>query len=427
MRALSRHTAAHAMTQTSASSPDHVAIIGGGPAGLMAAEVLSQAGIRVDLYDGMPSVGRKFLLAGVGGMNITHSEAYPAFLSRYAERAPQIAPLLRGFDADALCQWIHDLGIETFVGSSGRVFPSDMKAAPLLRAWLKRLRDSGVVIHTRHRWLGWNERGALRIDSPEGEITIKPDATLLALGGGSWARLGSDGAWMLPLEQKGVGLAPLQPSNCGFEVQAWSELMVSKFAGAPLKNIAIGLNDDVPRLGECVITATGIEGSLIYALSAPIREAINVHGAATIHIDLLPGRPVDKLQAALSKPRGSRSMAKHLHSQVGIDGVKAALLRELTDAATFADPALLARAIKTLPLTLVKTRPLDEAISSAGGVTFEAMDERLMLKALPGVFCAGEMLDWEAPTGGYLLTGCFASGRAAGLGVVQWLKSEASA
>ncbi len=415
------------MTQNSASSPAHVAIIGGGPAGLMAAEVLSQAGIRVDLYDGMPSVGRKFLLAGVGGMNITHSEAYPAFLSRYAERAPQIAPLLRGFDADALCQWIHDLGIETFIGSSGRVFPTDMKAAPLLRAWLKRLRDSGVVIHTRHRWLGWDEHGALRIDSPEGEITVTADATLLALGGGSWARLGSDGAWMLPLEQHGVGLAPLQPSNCGFEVQAWSELMVSKFAGAPLKNIAIGLNDDVPRLGECVITATGIEGSLIYALSAPIREAINQYGAATVHIDLLPGRPVDKLQAALSKPRGSRSMAKHLHSQVGIDGVKAALLRELSDAATFADPALLARAIKALPLTLLKTRPLDEAISSAGGVTFEAMDERLMLKALPGVFCAGEMLDWEAPTGGYLLTGCFASGRAAGLGIVQWLKSEASA
>ena len=411
------------MTQNSAPHPAHVAIIGGGPAGLMAAEVLSQAGVRVDLYDGMPSVGRKFLLAGVGGMNITHSEPYPAFLARYAERAPQIAPLLRGFDADALCRWIHELGIETFIGSSGRVFPTDMKAAPLLRAWLKRLRDSGVVIHTRHRWLGWDEHDALRIASPDGEITVKPDATLLALGGGSWSRLGSDGAWMLPLEQKGVGLAPLQPSNCGFEVQAWSELLVSKFAGAPLKNVAIGLNDDVPRLGECVITATGVEGSLIYALSAPIREAINTQGSATVHIDLLPGRPVDKLQAALSKPRGSRSMAKHLHSQVGIDGVKAALLRELTDAATFADPALLARAIKALPLTLVKTRPLDEAISSAGGVTFEAMDERLMLKALPGVFCAGEMLDWEAPTGGYLLTGCFASGRAAGLGIVQWLKS----
>ncbi|VVP00518.1 hypothetical protein PS865_02814 [Pseudomonas fluorescens] len=412
------------MTQNSAPANTHVAIIGGGPAGLMAAEVLSQAGIRVDVYDGMPSVGRKFLLAGVGGMNITHSEAYPAFLSRYAERAPQIAPLLRAFDADALCQWIHDLGIETFIGSSGRVFPTDMKAAPLLRAWLKRLRDGGVVIHTRHRWLGWDASGALRIASPEGEISVNPDATLLALGGGSWSRLGSDGAWMLPLEQRGVDLAPLQPSNCGFEVQAWSELMVSKFAGAPLKNIAIGLNDDIPRLGECVITATGIEGSLIYALSAPIREAINRYGAAVIHIDLLPGRPVDKLQAALSKPRGSRSMAKHLHSQVGIDGVKAALLRELTDAETFADPALLARAIKALPLTLVKTRPLDEAISSAGGVRFEAMDERLMLKALPGVFCAGEMLDWEAPTGGYLLTGCFASGRAAGLGIVQWLKHK---
>ena len=412
------------MTQNSAPANTHVAIIGGGPAGLMAAEVLSQAGIRVDVYDGMPSVGRKFLLAGVGGMNITHSEAYPAFLSRYAERAPQIAPLLRAFDADALCQWIHDLGIETFIGSSGRVFPTDMKAAPLLRAWLKRLRDSGVVIHTRHRWLGWDASGALRIASPQGEISVNPDATLLALGGGSWARLGSDGAWMLPLEQRGVDLAPLQPSNCGFEVQAWSDLMVSKFAGAPLKNIAIGLNDDIPRLGECVITATGIEGSLIYALSAPIREEINRYGAAVIHIDLLPGRPVDKLQAALSKPRGSRSMAKHLHSQVGIDGVKAALLRELTDAETFADPALLARAIKALPLTLVKTRPLDEAISSAGGVRFEAMDERLMLKALPGVFCAGEMLDWEAPTGGYLLTGCFASGRAAGLGIVQWLKHK---
>ncbi len=422
MRGLFRHAIAAAMTQNSAALPAHVAIIGGGPAGLMAAEVLSQAGVRVELYDGMPSVGRKFLLAGVGGMNITHSEAWPAFLSRYAERAPNIAPLLRAFDADALCRWIHELGIETFIGSSGRVFPTDMKAAPLLRAWLKRLRDSGVVIHTRHRWLGWDEKGALRIDSPEGEKTLNPDATLLALGGGSWSRLGSDGAWMLPLEQRGVGLAPLQPSNCGFEVQAWSEVMVSKFAGAPLKNIAIGLNDDVPRLGECVITATGIEGSLIYALSAPIREAINVHGAATVHIDLLPGRPVDKLQAALSKPRGSRSMAKHLHSQVGIDGVKAALLRELTDAATFADPALLARAIKTLPLTLVKTRPLDEAISSAGGVTFEAMDERLMLKALPGVFCAGEMLDWEAPTGGYLLTACFASGRAAGLGMLDWLR-----
>ncbi|BBP79518.1 NAD(FAD)-utilizing dehydrogenase [Pseudomonas sp. Ost2] len=417
-------TSQPAMTRTASSPSPRVAIIGGGPAGLMAAEVLSQAGVRVDLYDGMPSVGRKFLLAGVGGMNITHSEPYPAFLSRYAERAPQIAPMLRAFGADELCEWIHGLGITTFVGSSGRVFPSDMKAAPLLRAWLKRLRDAGVVIHTRHRWTGWQE-GTLVIHSPDGETMVQADATLLALGGGSWARLGSDGAWLPWLAQQGVSVAPLQPSNCGFEVEAWSELLRDKFAGAPLKNVAIGLQHSVPRLGECVITASGIEGSLIYALSAPIREQINQSGSAIIEIDLLPGKTQGQIQAALSKPRGSRSMAKHLHSQVGIDGVKAALLRELTDAACFADAARLAAAIKALPLKLVATRPLDEAISSAGGVPFEAMDEQLMLKALPGVFCAGEMLDWEAPTGGYLLTACFASGRVAGKGMLEWLRRQA--
>lgn len=415
------------MTEPTPLLPYRVAVIGGGPAGLMAAEVLSQAGMQVDVYDGMPSVGRKFLLAGVGGMNITHSEAYPAFLSRYAERAPQMAPLLRAFDADALCQWIHDLGIETFIGSSGRVFPTDMKAAPLLRAWLKRLRESGVVIHTRHRWLGWQADGALRIDSPEGEKQFKPDAVLLALGGGSWARLGSDGAWMPLLAERGVELAALQASNCGFDVEGWSELLRNKFAGAPLKNIALALEHSTPRLGECVITASGIEGSLIYAWSAPIREAINQQGAATILIDLLPGKAVDKIRAALAKPRGSRSMSKHLHSQLGLDGVKAALLRELCPASSFNDPELLAKAIKALPLKLLKARPLDEAISTAGGVRFEALDEQLMLKQLPGVFCAGEMLDWEAPTGGYLLTGCFASGRAAGVGVLSWLTACACA
>ena len=409
------------MTEPNRPLPPHVAVIGAGPAGLMAAEVLSQAGVKVDLYDSMPSVGRKFLLAGVGGMNITHSEPYPAFLSRYAERAPHMAPLLRAFDADSLCQWIHELGIETFIGSSGRVFPTDMKAAPLLRAWLKRLRESGVVIHTRHRWLGWQADGQLRIASPEGEKTLKPDAVVLALGGGSWARLGSDGAWMPLLAERGVEVAALLPSNCGFDVAGWSDLLRNKFAGAPLKNIAIALEHSTPRLGECVITASGIEGSLIYAWSAPIREAINQHGAATILIDLLPGKAVDKIEAALAKPRGSRSMSKHLHSQLGLDGVKAALLRELAPTDCFADPAQLAQAIKALPLKLIKTRPLDEAISSAGGVRFEALDEHLMLKQLPGVFCAGEMLDWEAPTGGYLLTGCFASGRAAGLGVLSWL------
>jgi len=388
----------------------------------MAAEVLSQAGLRVDVYDGMPSVGRKFLLAGVGGMNITHSEAYPAFVSRYAERAPMIAPLLRAFGAEALCEWIHGLGIETFVGSSGRVFPTDMKAAPLLRAWLKRLRDGGVVIHTRHRWLGWNADNSLRIASPEGELAIHPTATLLALGGASWARLGSDGAWLPWLAQRGVSIAPLQATNCGFDVSAWSDLLRDKFAGAPLKNIAIGLHGQTPRLGECVLTKTGVEGSLIYALSAQIREAINQHGSATVDIDLLPGKRLADVHKALAKPRGSRSMSKHLHSQLGIDGVKAALLRELAPAEAFNDPNLLASAVKCLQLPLIKPRPLDEAISTAGGVTFEAMDPQLMLKSLPGVFCAGEMLDWEAPTGGYLLTACFASGRAAGLGLAQWLR-----
>ena len=410
------------MTDTRSADRPHVAIIGGGPAGLMAAEVLSQAGHAVDLYDAMPSVGRKFLLAGVGGMNITHSEPYPAFISRYAERAGEIACLLEGFDADALRQWIHDLGIETFVGSSGRVFPRDMKAAPLLRVWLKRLRDAGVVIHTRHRWLGWNADGSLRIGYPQGELALNPAATVLALGGGSWARLGSDAAWLPWLVDKNVQVAPLQAANSGFEVQAWSALLKDKFAGAPLKNIALSLAGQTPRLGECIVTAQGLEGSLVYAWSAQIREAINRAGSATVLLDLLPNRAVDNIQKALAKPRGSRSMAKHLHSQLGLDGVKAALLRELTDAQTFADPALLARAIKALPIELVRPRPLDEAISSAGGVVFEALDQHLMLKALPGVFCAGEMLDWEAPTGGYLLTACFASGRKAGFGVLEWLK-----
>ncbi|WP_109513965.1 TIGR03862 family flavoprotein [Pseudomonas ovata] len=409
------------MTSSTSPAPASVAIIGGGPAGLMAAEVLSQAGVRVDLYDAMPSVGRKFLLAGVGGMNITHSEPYPAFVARYAERAQAIEPLLQGFDAPALRQWIHELGIDTFVGSSGRVFPTDMKAAPLLRAWLKRLREGGVVLHNRHRWLGWNRDGSLRVTNPEGELALRPAAVLLALGGGSWARLGSDGAWLPWLQAKGVETAPLQASNCGFEVSAWSEVLRSKFAGAPLKNIAMTVDNLPPRPGEYVLTERGVEGSLVYALSAPIREQINRHGQATVLVDLLPNKPLEAVHKALGKPRGSRSMSKHLSGQLGLEGVKAALLRELAPGGHFNDMALLAQAIKALPLTLVKARPLDEAISTAGGVCFEALDEQLMLKAVPGVFCAGEMLDWEAPTGGYLLTACFASGRTAAQGVLRWL------
>ena len=390
----------------------------------MAAEALAASGAAVQVFDAMPSVGRKFLLAGVGGMNITHSEPYPAFVGRYAERSREIDALLRDFDADSLRQWIHDLGIETFVGTSGRVFPTDMKAAPLLRAWLKRLRDSGVVIHTRHRWLGWNAEGALRIAYPQGELSVQADAVVLALGGGSWARLGSDGAWLPLLAERAVDISPLQPSNCGFEVAGWSELLVNKFAGAPLKNIALVMPGSPPRKGEFILTAQGVEGSLVYAWSAPVREAINREGRATLLLDLLPDKPVDKIVQALAKPRGSRSMAKHLHSQLGIDGVKAGLLRELTDQATFADPQALAAAIKALPIELVRTRPLDEAISSAGGVRFTGLDEGLMLRQLPGVFCAGEMLDWEAPTGGYLLTACFASGLRAGKAAAEWLNAR---
>ncbi|WP_407292620.1 TIGR03862 family flavoprotein [Stutzerimonas zhaodongensis] len=408
------------------TSQFRVAVIGGGPAGLMAAEVLSQAGIAVDLYDAMPSVGRKFLLAGVGGMNITHSEAFEPFMARYRERAPALRPQLEAFTPEQLRAWIHGLGIDTFVGSSGRVFPTDMKAAPLLRAWLRRLRDAGVQIHTRHRWLGWGADGSLKLHGPDGDISVTVDAVLLALGGGSWARLGSDGAWVPLLEQHGITVSSLRPANCGFEVEGWSQHLQDRFAGAPLKTVSLALAGNAPRKGELVVTTTGIEGSLVYALSAEIRQAIEHKGSATVMLDLLPSHSLEAIHRSLAKPRGSQSMAKHLKRQLGLDGVKAVLLRELAPPEVFDDAHRLASAIKALPISLLRTRPLDEAISSAGGVPFEALDERLMLHQLPGVFCAGEMLDWEAPTGGYLLTGCFASGRAAATGVLQWLAHRPS-
>ncbi|MBD1553515.1 TIGR03862 family flavoprotein [Pseudomonas typographi] len=403
------------------AAPLPVAIIGAGPAGLMAAEVLSAAGVAVAVYDAMPSVGRKFLLAGVGGMNITHAEPYAAFASRYYEQAPWVDQWLQGFNATGVRHWVRGLGLDTFVGSSGRVFPTGMKAAPLLRAWLKRLREQGVAIHTRHHWQGWDEHGHLRMASAQGEHRVAAHATLLALGGASWPRLGSDGAWQGALAERGVALAPLRAANCGFEVQGWSALLREKFAGSPLKTIAMAVEGQPLQPGEAILTETGLEGSLVYALSAAVRQRIEHHGHAWVQIDLLPQRSLANIQAALEKPRGARSMAKHLYGQLKLDGAKAALLRELASQTSFDSPAQLAHAIKALRCQLVRTRPLAEAISSAGGVRRDALTDGLMLKALPGVFCAGEMLDWEAPTGGYLLTACLASGRQAAGGMLDYL------
>lgn len=407
-----------------------VAIIGGGPAGLMAAEVLLEAGLQVDLYDAMPSVGRKFLLAGKGGLNLTHAEPYRDFVSRYGTRRAELAPMLDAFGPEALRGWVHALGVQTFVGSSGRVFPTEMKAAPLLRAWLHRLRTAGLHLNVRHRWLGWDAAGNLRFATSEGERVHHADAVVLALGGGSWARLGSDGKWVGLLEPRGIEVAPLRPANCGFEVD-WSEHFRHRFAGEPVKSVALrfcaGDADDhrqcIDRRGELMITEHGIEGGLIYAVAATLRDAIEKHGKAVIHLDLAPDKSIERLRAELSRPRGKLSLANHLRKRAGIDGVRAGLLRECLPPETLTDPARLAAAIKALPVTLNATRPMDEAISTAGGVSFEALDNNLMLRDFPGLFCAGEMLDWEAPTGGYLLTACFASGRTAGKGVVAWLKS----
>ena len=404
-----------------------IAIIGGGPAGLMAAEAASAAGAQVDLYDAMASVGRKFLLAGKGGLNLTHSEPSEKFLSRYGARRVPIEPLLASFGPDALRAWARGLGIDTFVGSSGRVFPKDLKAAPLLRAWLRRLRQAGVRFHMRHRWSGWDELGALRFATSEGDLSVKADAVILALGGGSWPKLGSDGGWVPLLAGRGIHIAPLQPANCGFDV-GWSEHFRAKFAGHPVKSVAIGRRNDTGaeswHPGEFVITETGVEGGVMYAVSASLRDKILAKGVATLRLDLAPDRDVPRLTHDLSRPRGKRTMATHLQRQAHIEGVKAGLLREVVSKEDFADPARLAAAIKALPLRLIAPRPLEEVISTAGGVPFEALNARLMIRALPGIFCVGEMVDWEAPTGGYLLTACFATGRAAGAGAVEWLSSR---
>jgi uncharacterized flavoprotein (TIGR03862 family) len=402
------------------------AVIGGGPAGLMAAEELAIAGIQVDVYDAMPSVGRKFLLAGIGGLNITHAEPLEHFTSRYGARSSQVAAWLNALSPQALQDWVHALGIETFVGTSQRIFPKDMKAAPLLRAWLHRLRGQGVRFHSRHRWLGWAQDGSMRFASPQGEQSVRPDAAVLALGGASWKKLGSDGAWQPWLQAAGAEVRPLIPANCGFDLaKPWSEHLRNQFAGQPLKPVALHFKDsqgrEFRRQGEFVITDSGVEGSLIYAASHLIRDEIERTGQATIHLDLLPAFTSDKVQTEVRHPRGSKSLSAHLKSRLNLQGLKMALLYETLSKEQMQDAALLAQTIKALPLTLSATRPIDEAISSAGGVAFEAMNAQLMLQAKPGVFCAGEMIDWEAPTGGYLLNACLASGRVAGRGAAAYL------
>jgi uncharacterized flavoprotein (TIGR03862 family) len=416
------------------SSSARVAVIGGGPAGLMAAEALSLQGVQVDVYDAMPSVGRKFLMAGKGGMNITHSESLEPFLGRYGARREQIAPLLDAFGPDALRAWLHELGVETFVGSSGRVFPTDMKAAPMLRAWLHRLREAGVRFHMRHKWSGWVAHDGdhpaahtLTFTTPDGEKNPTFDAVVFALGGASWPRLGSDAAWVPLIASRDVPITPLRPANCGFDAD-WSAYLRERFAGQPVKPVAITLTDVDNKVhnrqGEILLTETGLEGSLIYALSAPIRERILADGEVTISLDLAPGLTLERVVAEVTRPRGSRSIASHLHGRIGIAGVKVALLHEILSKEAFADALGLAHAIKALPVRLTRARPIAEAISTAGGIPFEALDEHLMVKRMLGVFCAGEMLDWEAPTGGYLLTACFASGLVAGRGVGGYLRAS---
>ena len=409
-------------------------IVGGGPAGLMAAQVMALAGVEVHLFDAMPSVGRKFLLAGKGGLNLTHAEPAAQFETRYGSRQAQVAPWLHAFGAGALREWAHALGVTTFVGSSGRVFPADMKAAPLLRAWLHQLRHPAagqpVQFHMRHRWTGWGDQGdarqSLRFDTPDGPQQLQADIVLLALGGASWPQLGSDGAWVGRLQGRGVTVAPLLPSNCGFDVAGgWSPHFAQRFAGQPLKSVVLrvagahGLAFD--RKGEFVATATGIEGSLVYAASGLLRDQIDTQGHADLTLDLLPDHTPERVLAHVAHPRGSRSLSSHLKSRLSIDGIKAGLLFEVVPRALWSDADMVARTLKALPLRLSAARPVAEAISSAGGVTFDALDAQLMLRSCPGVFCAGEMLDWEAPTGGYLLTAAMASGRVAAAGALRYL------
>ncbi|CAI9418317.1 Thiamine thiazole synthase [Pleomorphomonas sp. T1.2MG-36] len=396
----------------------NVAIVGGGPAGLMAAEVLAGAGCRVTVYDGMPSLARKLLLAGKSGLNLTHSEPWERFVARYRPAAPALLAALDAFRPDALVAWANALGADCFVGSSGRVFPKAMKASPLLRAWLRRLAADGVAVKTRHRWTGFSDKG-LTFETPDGAVEVAADATLFALGGASWPRLGSNAAWVAPFRAIGVDIADFRPANAGFDVE-WDAPFIERFAGAPVKSVT-ATSDAGTTPGEFVVSRHGIEGSLVYVHSAALRDRLDRDGKADMVIDLVPGRSAERLARDLGRQDAKASFSNRLRKGAGLDGVKAGLAWLFSTEEERRDPVRLAARLKALPIPLARIRPIEEAISSAGGVRFSAIDDRFMLKARPGVFVAGEMLDWEAPTGGYLLTGCFATGRAAASGIVNWL------
>jgi uncharacterized flavoprotein (TIGR03862 family) len=403
-----------------------VAVIGAGPAGLMAAEVMAQGGAQVTVYDAMPSAGRKFLMAGRGGLNLTHSEPLPAFLTRYGAAKPHLAPAIEAFLPDRLRAWSEALGQPTFVGSSGRVFPQAFKASPLLRAWLRRLDTLGVQLALRHRWTGWDDSGKLLFGTPDRERVIDTRATVLALGGASWPRLGSDGAWVEALVARGVVVAPLRPANCRFAV-AWSEIFKDRFEGQPLKGVALSFAAHTVR-GEAMITQTGIEGGAVYALSSQLREAVVATGEATLLVALRPEIAAAELVARLQAPRGRQSLSTFLRKAAHLSPAAIGLLQEAAIASgaslTSLSPASLAGLINAVPIRLSGMAPITRAISSAGGIAFDELDADLMVRRLPGVFAAGEMLDWEAPTGGYLLQASFATGAAAGRGALQWLRQS---
>jgi hypothetical protein len=408
------------------SSKTQIAVIGAGPAGLMAAEVLAQGGADVTVYDAMASVGRKFLMAGRGGLNLTHSEALTAFLARYGAATPHLTAAITAFPPNALREWSEELGQPTFIGSSGRVFPQAFKASPLLRAWLRRLDSAGVKFSLRHRWTGWERDGRLSFQTPDGKRVFESHATVLALGGASWPRLGSDGAWVAPLAAQGVTISPLRPSNCGFTV-AWSEIFRDRFEGHPLKGVALSFESRTVR-GEAVITRAGLEGGAVYALSAGLREAILSSGQATLRIALRPDLETKDLIARLSTARGKQSFSNWLRKAANLSSAAIGLLQEVTIASgpslSSLSPASLAELINAVPVRLDGVAPIARAISTAGGISFDEIDPDFMIRRLPGIFAAGEMLDWEAPTGGYLLQASFATGAVAGRGVLKWLEAR---